>query len=119
MVINIRYTFARAANATTNGVALGVADQDILVYKLIIGLPVASGVVRLYNKTVAYSTDTSDLAFEATLPATITYQWTTANGAQTQFDFGPQGLQLNGGNLQIDQAMQVTVIWEPKDEAQG
>jgi hypothetical protein len=28
-----------------------------------------------------------------------------------EIDFGPQGLPLDGGNLQVDQAMQVTVIW--------
>ena len=77
----------------------------------------ASGNIILYNKNVAYSTDTSDIAVKVTLPATITYQYTTP--VAVEYDFGEQGLQLDGGNLMVDQAMQVTAIWEPKDEAKG
>ena len=106
----MQFTYAAAANDTTNGVALGAAGKDVLVYKLIIGLPVASGNVKLYSKAVAFSTDTSNIAFKTTLPSTITYQY--AYPVVREWDFGPKGLQLDGGNLMVDQAMQVTVIWD-------
>lgn len=106
----MKYTYAAAANATTNGVALGAAGQDVIVYKLIVGLPVASGNIILYNKAVAYSGDTSNIAFKTTLPSTITYQYSYP--VIREWDFGPKGLQLDGGNLMVDQAMQVTVVWD-------
>lgn len=111
----MKVTYAASANATTNGVALGAADEDIRVYKVIVGLPVASGNIILYDKTIAYSGDTSNIAFKTTLPSTITYQYSYP--VMREWDFGEKGLPLNGGNLMIDQAMQVTVVWEPLDEA--
>jgi hypothetical protein len=113
-VINTRFTYAAAANSTTNGVALGAADEDIFVHKLIIGTPVASGTIKLYNKTVAFATDTSDIAFKIALPATLTSSHEYPYETVYTFE---KPLQLNGGNLMVDQAMLVTVIWEPASEA--
>jgi hypothetical protein len=115
----MRYTYAGAANSSTNGVALGVSGQDVYVKKLIIGLPVATGNVYLYNKSVAYSGDTDNIACKFTIPSTISYQYTNANGNSNVIDFasgGKGGLQLDGGLLMIDQAMQVTVVWTPVDD---
>ncbi len=110
-------TYQSASNTATNGTALGAAKQDVIVYKVMVGLPVATGNIILYNKSVAFSGDTSNIAFKATIPAAVSYQYTNANGNKTEWDFGPNGLQLDGGNLMIDQTMQVTVLWEPKDES--
>lgn len=106
----MNYTYAGAANNTTNGVALGAAGQDVRVYKVIIGVPVASGNITLYNKAVAYNGDTANIAFKYTLPGTISSSYTYAY--DREIAFGEKGLHLDGGNLQIDQAMQVTVVWE-------
>lgn len=111
----MRYTYAAAANATTNGIALGTAGQDVYVHGLIIGLPVASGNIILYNKAVAFSGDTNNIAMKITLPSTLTENAGTYH-YQAQYNFA-EPLQLDGGNLMVDQAMQVTVIWEPVDEA--
>lgn len=110
----MRYTYAAAANATTNGTALGAAGQDVYVHKLIVGLPVASGNIILYNKAVAFSGDTNNIAFKVTIPSTLT--------SSKQYDYPTvytfeKPLQLDGGNLMVDQAMQVTVIWQPVEES--
>lgn len=110
----MRFTYQSASNTATNGTALGAVDQDIVVKKLIIGLPVNAGNIILYNKTVAFSGDTSDIAVKFTLPTFSTTNILLSMREQV-IDFGEEGLQLNGGNLMIDQTMQVTVVWELKD----
>lgn len=110
----MRFTYAPAANNTTNGVALGPVDEDVFVHKIIIGTPVGSGNIILYDKAVAYSGDTSNIAFKVTLPATLTSS--KQYDYQTVYTF-EKPLQLNGGNLMVDQAMLVTVIWETADES--
>jgi hypothetical protein len=112
----MNFTYQAGSNTATNGTAIGALAQDIAVYGLIVGAPVSAGNIILYNKTVAFSGDTSDIAAKITFPT-----FSTTNillSAREQFiDFGPQGLQLDGGNLMIDQTMQVTVIWEPVDRS--
>lgn len=114
------FTFQSAANATTNGTALGTDGKDIYVKKLIVGKPVSAASIYLYNKSVAFSGDTSDIAFKATMGATISYQFTDSVSNQVVYDFtgeGNPGLQLDGGLLMQDQACQVTVIWEYVDQS--
>jgi len=106
----MKFTYAGAANNTTNGIALGASGQDIKVTKLIVGLPVASGNITLYNKAVAFNGDTADIAFKYTHGSDVAPA-DTSYFEERVFDFG-EGLQLDGGNLQIDQAMQVTVLWK-------
>jgi len=112
-------TYIAAANTTTNGQALGVAGQDVCIKKIIIGLPVASANIIIYNKAVAYSGDTSNIAAKITLPATLTSGTATYNYS-TNIDFTNgstcKGLQVDGGNVMIDQALQLTIIWRPVTE---
>lgn len=105
-------TLSDGSSVETAGAPLGASGQDVLVYKIIIGLPVANGNIVVFNKAkaMAFATDTSNIAAKITLPATITYQFTTP--VLNEWDFGPEGLQLDGGNIQIDQTMQITVIWD-------
>ncbi len=110
----MRFTYASASNTATNGIALGAAGEDVYVHGLIVGLPVASGNIILYNKAVAFSGDTSNIAAKITLPGTITYQ--NSYPVALQYNF-KKPLQLDGGNLMIDQTMQVTVIWELASDA--
>ena len=50
------------------------------------------------------------MAFFATLPATLP---TTGAAMTVQYDFGDKGIRLGeGGNIMIDQACQVTVVWD-------
>lgn len=108
-------TFAPSSNTATNGVALGTdAQRDVVVYKVIVGTPVNAGNVWLYNITNPLGSSTANIAFKTTLP---TFSTTNINPGAYMFDFGPYGLPLpQGGNLQIDQTMNVTVVWGYLDE---
>ena len=111
-------TFAPSSNASTNGVALGAdADRDVVVHKLIVGTPVNAGNIWLRNITNPISGSTANIAFKTTLP---TFSTTNVNPGMFTVDFGERGLPLNqGGNLEIDQTMNVSVIWSYLDEVNG
>ena len=112
-------TLQDGSTLQTAGQPLGDVTQDVLIYKIVIGQPVASGNIVVKNKAVTgtIATDTSDIVFKATLPGTLSSSYTYAY--PTVYDFGNQTpLQVDGGNVIIDQTMQVTVIWQPASEAQ-
>lgn len=108
-------TFAPSSNTATNGVALGTdANRDVVVYKVVVGAPVSAGNIVLYNITNPLGSSTANIAVKITLP---TFSTTNVNPGFYVADFGPYGLPLpQGGNLQIDQTMNVTVIWGYLDE---
>lgn len=107
----MRHTYLAAANSTGDAQVLGEAGEDIRVYKVLIGLPVDGGAVTFYNKRVAYTGDTNSIAAKITQPtAAAGKEWVRS------FDFGPEGLPLDGGSFHADQTMQVTVLWEPESE---
>ncbi len=104
--------YMNTANSTTGGTALGQAGQDVVVKKLIIGAPVASANIWIYDETnVGNVTNTAGLAAKLTLPASF------ATG-QLPFtinltDEDGHGLLLgSGGSIAIDQALQMTVLWD-------
>ena len=106
-------TYVSGANSTTGGVALGTSGQNIEVVKLVVGNPVTSANIWLYDETnVGNVTNTTGLKAKLTLPGTLatgqlpfTIDLTDADG---------HGLLLNsGGSVAIDQTLQLTVIWGP------
>ena len=104
-----KYTFVRLANNTTNGIALGVDNQDINVHKIIVGAPVGGGIVRLYDISNPVNNSTTNMAFMLTFP---TFSTTNINNGPYTFDFGEDGIRLGeGGNIMADGDMQVTVVW--------
>ena len=104
-----KYTFVRVANNTTNGVALGVDNQDINVYKIIVGNPVSAGIVRLYDIQNPVNAATTNLAAFINFP---TFSTTNINNGPYVFDFGDSGIRLGeGGNVMVTEDMQVTVVW--------
>lgn len=110
-------TFQSASNTATNGTAIGAAGQDIRVFKLLIGAPVASGNIWLYNITNPLNASTANISAKITLPASLPTTGAITSG--NVLDFGPYGLPLtDGGNIIIDQTMQVTVIWGIADNSQ-
>lgn len=114
-------TFAASSNTATNGVALATANSavnetDLRVYKLIVGTPVSAGNIWLYNISNPLGSSAANIAMKLTLP---TFSTTNINPGVYVMDFGPYGLPLNeGGNLQIDQTMNVTVVWGIADNSQ-
>ena len=111
-------TLADGSTLSTAGQPLGDATQDVYIYKIIIGVPVASGNIVVKNKAVTgvIATDSSDIAMKITIPGTISSSYTYMYS--NVYDFSAQPLQVDGGNVIIDQTMQVTVIWQPVSEAQ-
>lgn len=115
---NMQTTYVNGSNTATNGTALSTAaERDVVVHKLIIGAPVASGNIWLYTITNPVNAATTNIAFKWSLPATLP---TTGAALVNVIDFGGEGyggLLLNeGGNIIIDQTMQVTVIWSYLDD---
>ena len=114
-------TFAPSTNSLTNGVALStgnaaINETDLRVYKLIIGTPGNIWLYNISNPIGGATPSTANIAFKTTLP---TYSTTNINPGVYVLDFGPLGLPLNeGGNLMIDQTMNVTVIWGIADNSQ-
>lgn len=112
-----RSTFIPSSNTATNGVALGGAEDDVRVFKLLIGLPVNAGNVFIYSISNPVNGATTNIAAKITLP---TFSTTNTNPGLYVVDFGTEGLSLGqGGNVIIDQTMNVTVLWDLNDDAQN
>lgn len=103
-------TFYNGDTLSTAGQPLGTAGQDVRVYKLIIGVPVASANITLFDKVAVTASDTSDIAAKYTLPGTLTASYEFPY--ERIIDFGKDGFPLDGGNVQIDQNLQLTVLWD-------
>ena len=114
----MQYTYVSSSNITSAATALGNANQDVFVKKIIFGTPADGKVIKLYNKTTAYghasaiaSTDSSNVAL---------YFTQATHAAGTEFvqelnlsgEFNP-GLRLNGGAVHTD-GSNITIIWDDK-----
>lgn len=109
-------TFQAGSNTATNGTVIGNAGDDIRIYELIIGAPVSTGNIWLYNITNPLNGSTANIASKITLP---TFSTTNVNPGVYVLNFGPFGLPLtDGGNLIIDQTMNVSVVWSIADNSQ-
>ncbi len=102
----MNYTYIHADNTATNGTALGVNDQDIVVKKIIFGLPADTKYLKLFDKVNPITAATTNLAAMITQP-------TAAAGKDwvREVDFG-EGIRLGEGGNVVTDAAQVTVCWE-------
>jgi hypothetical protein len=114
-------------NTTTSGTTpasqLNTDGRAIVLKKLIIGNPVTAGNLTVHYTNVALANDTTTIAFKMTLP---TFSTTNVNNTQPiVIDFttglnagvGENGLSLsNGGSVVLDQAMQVTALFDYASE---
>lgn len=115
----MNYTYVASDNSAGDGQVLGAAGQDIYVYKVIFGNPADGKITNFYNARVAPghasgmgSVSTTNLALQHTQPtAAAGKDWTR------ELNFVGSPLQLDGGSFHTD-ANDVTVIWEPKDQAE-
>lgn len=109
-------TYQAGSNTSTNGTALDAGGNDIRVFRVIVGAPVSAGNITLYSINNPVNGASTNIAAKFTLP---TFSATNVNPGLYTIDFGPYGLPLNmGGNIIIDQTMQVTVIWALADNSQ-
>ena len=113
----MKTTYIASSNTATNGVALGGTEDDVRLFRLIIGAPVASGNITIYSITNPVNGASTNIAAKITLPGSLPTTGAITSG--NVIDFGPLGLPLNqGGNIIIDQTMQVTAVWELADNSQ-
>lgn len=112
----MKATYVPSTNTATNGVALGATEDDVRVYKLLVGAPTSGANIYLYNITNPIGAASTNLAAKITLP---TFSATNVNPGVYTIDLGPYGLPLpQGGNVQVDATVQLTVIWELADNSQ-
>ena len=119
----MRFTFVGTDNTAGDAQVLGAAGEDIFVKKVIFGTGTDAKVVKFYNKRVAYGHASGIGSTDAANVAAYIAQPTAAAGKNYDREvdftsFGSGGLQLDGGSFHTD-GTNVTVIWEPVDEAQG
>lgn len=105
-------TYMNTANSTTGGTALDTTGQDIEVFKIMVGNPVTSANIWFYNETnVGNVTNTTGLVGKLTLPGTFATGQLPFTMDMT--DGEGHGMTLNmGGTVAIDQALQMTVLWD-------
>lgn len=107
----LQSTYVASSNTATNGIALGVAGQDIFVKGIIFGAPADAAVLTLYHVTNPVNGSTDNVAAKVTQP-------TAAAGKDwVRFaDFGKSGLRLKDGGNVITDGSQVTVIWDDEEQ---
>lgn len=106
----LHYTYVASDNTATNGTALGVAGQDILVKALVFGLGADSVYAELYDETNPFAGATTNIAAKVTQPAAA-----AGKNYDRTVTFGDGLLLGNGGNV-VTTASQLTVVW---DDRQG
>mgnify|MGYP003395350219 CR=1 FL=1 len=107
-------TYIAGDNTATNGTALGVAGQDIRIYRILVGLPTDTATVTVYDISNPVNGATTNIAFKLTEP-------TAASGKDwvREVNFGEYGLPITGGgNVIIGATNNVTVIWAVADNSQ-
>lgn len=107
-------TYISGANNTgaTGGQVLNATGTDVEIFKIVVGAPVASANIWIYGEiNPGSSSNTTGIVSKMTLPGSL------ATG-QLPFvidltDEHGNGLVLNGGgNVMIDQTLQLTVEWD-------
>ena len=107
-----------AVSGTTAATAIDAqagADEDRVVYRIIVGKPVAGASLVLYHPNNAYFGSTTNIAFKYTFPT-----FAAGTPASDQFDLsvnmkgsGNTGLILQGGgSFTTSSAMQVSILWD-------
>lgn len=109
----MRSTYIASSNTATNGQALGAGEEDVRIYKILIGLPTDASTVTVYSISNPVYGATTNIAYKLTQP-------TAAAGKDwvREVNFGEKGLPLGaGGNVIIDGTNNVTVLWELADDS--
>lgn len=112
-------------NTTTSGATqasqLNTDARAIVVKKILVGNPVNSGNIVLFNIGNALANNTTQIAFKNTFTSSV------SESSQRVFDFrstSPAGSAVtedgipcaSGGCISIDQTMQLTVFWDYAEE---
>ena len=118
----MRVTYIASDTTAGDAQTLGAAGQDILVKKIIFGLPSDGAITIIYNKSSAYGSASGIGSVASDNIAAKITQPTAAAGKDwvREIDFttgDSQGLQLDGGAVHTNSS-QVTVLWEVADQTE-
>ena len=115
----MQYSYLNTAQTgAVPATVLNPGGQAIVIRKILIGNPVASGTITLFNNGNALANNTTSIAYQKTFQGSFTsiqpetvidFRAATNVGDSTEED----GLTLTaGGTIAISQTMQVTVMWD-------
>lgn len=119
----MRVTYVDSAITSTTPAtaldALAGADEDRILYKIIVGKPVAAATITVFNMSNALANNTTNIAFKYTFPtfgagtpASDQIIFSTGGGRDVRRD----GLNLpQGGSVATSSAMQVSFLWDNPD----
>lgn len=118
----MQFTYVNTTTTGTTPATVLNATSPIVIRKILVGNPVVSGNITVFNEGNALSNNTTQIAYKKTFPASfsniqpetqIDFRSTSSQGGSTADD----GIFCQAGaSIAIDQTMQVTVMW---DVAQG
>lgn len=111
-------TYVNATTSGTTPATVIAANGPVVIRKILIGNPVASGNITIFNEGNALANNTTQIAYKKTYPASF-----TSIQPETVVDFrgsSSQGGSISddgifcqtGAGITIDQTMQVTVLWD-------
>lgn len=104
---NLKYTYIASDNTATNGTAIGVDNQDVVIKAIVFGLPADTKYATVYNIVNPVTGASTNIAAKITQPtAAAGKDWVRVA------TFGEEGLRLGEGGNVVTDASQVTVIWE-------
>ena len=116
-MITIQALYINTTTTSTTPATVIAASGPVVIRKIFVGNPVNSGNITLFSEGNALSNNTTQIAFKKT------YGGTVSESSANVFDFrssssqggsiGDDGIFCqNGASIAIDQAMQVTVMWD-------
>ncbi|MDD5407022.1 MAG: hypothetical protein PHE73_08810 [Sulfurovaceae bacterium] len=105
----MRATYIPTTNAT--GTALGLSTQNVELTKILIGAPVASANIYIFEETnPGSSSNTTGLKAKLTLPGSFATGQLPFTIDLTDED-GHGIILSSGGSIIIDQTLQLTAMW--------
>lgn len=114
----MQFTYLNSTTTGTTPATVINASAPIVIRKILVGNPVVSGNIILFNEGNALANNTTQIAYKKTYPASFTniqpetmidFRSTSSQGGSTADD----GIFCQvGASISIDQTMQVTVMWD-------
>ena len=119
----MNFTYINPTTASTTPASVVNADgRAIVIRKILIGAPVASGNITVFYTNNALANNTTSIAYKKTFQSSfssiqpetaIDFRASATNGGAVEEDGLPCS---QGASICIDQAMQLCVLWDYAQE---